>query len=305
MRDVDLNLLRTFVLLFETGSVSHTAELQCLTQPTVSYSLKKLRSQFKDQLFVRSTTGLVPTSMARQLFPPIQNALAAIDTAVGQAERFDPATATDSFALCLSDLGETAFLPRLHAAMESAAPGTCVQVLPLDVAKAENQLIKGEADAVICNPLLNPERITRRKLFDEDYVALASAHHPRLKSTLSLQQFTSERHIAISGETGHTAPDQALAKLNVHRRVCLRLPRFSAVANIVQSTSSIAVVPRHIAESYVQTAAVKYFDLPFEVPSVEISLYSKPEANLSAPQKWFVGLLESTLGFVPLEGQGP
>ncbi|MFF9814943.1 LysR family transcriptional regulator [Streptomyces sp. NPDC014006] len=48
MRSFDLNLARIFILLYETGSVTATADTPHLTQPTVSYSLAKLRRHFGD-----------------------------------------------------------------------------------------------------------------------------------------------------------------------------------------------------------------------------------------------------------------
>ena len=54
MSDFDLNLTRVFVLLYETGSVTITADTLHVTQPTISYSLRKLRRHFDDVLFQRS-----------------------------------------------------------------------------------------------------------------------------------------------------------------------------------------------------------------------------------------------------------
>ena len=61
--------MKTFVLLYESGSVTRTAEKLHITQPSVSHSLSRLRRQLSDPLFVRSANGLVPTDTARQLYP--------------------------------------------------------------------------------------------------------------------------------------------------------------------------------------------------------------------------------------------
>lgn len=82
MGTFDLNLARVFVLLYETGSVTATAETLHVTQPTVSYSLGKLRRHFDDELFRRNGRGLTPTAGARRLYLPLQRALAEIDGTV-------------------------------------------------------------------------------------------------------------------------------------------------------------------------------------------------------------------------------
>ncbi|MGW5637107.1 LysR family transcriptional regulator, partial [Streptomyces sp. NPDC003832] len=111
MRSFDLNLARIFVLLYETGSATVTAETLHLTQPTVSYSLAKLRRHFDDELFRRTGRGLTPTVVAQRLYEPLQRALAEIDEAVGRTDDFDPVTMPGRFTLALSDLGEATLLP--------------------------------------------------------------------------------------------------------------------------------------------------------------------------------------------------
>ena len=123
MPDFDLNLVRTFVLLYETRSVTATAESLHVTQPTISYSLQKLRRRFSDELFRRTGGGLAPTTTARALYEPLHSALSEIETAVSGAKSFSPSTARVAFTLCLSDLGEISLLPRLMAALPSRAPG--------------------------------------------------------------------------------------------------------------------------------------------------------------------------------------
>jgi DNA-binding transcriptional LysR family regulator len=54
---LDLNLVRLFVAIYENRSVSTAARTLNLTQPTVSYGLSKLRAVLQDQLFVRQRKG--------------------------------------------------------------------------------------------------------------------------------------------------------------------------------------------------------------------------------------------------------
>ena len=55
---IDLNLIRTFVAIYETQSVSGAAKRLSITQPSVSYSLNRLRDLLHDPLFTRSRDGM-------------------------------------------------------------------------------------------------------------------------------------------------------------------------------------------------------------------------------------------------------
>ena len=53
MRQANLNLLPTLKALLATCSVSRTAELLHLSQPSISKQLAQLRQEFADELLVR------------------------------------------------------------------------------------------------------------------------------------------------------------------------------------------------------------------------------------------------------------
>src|SRR6266702_169415 len=122
MADFDLNLAWTFVLLYETRSVTATARAAHLSQPTVSYSLGKLRRHFGDDLFRRGRHGLVPTAVADRLYEPLQHALPELSQAVTHTDTFDPRTAQARLTLGLSDLGESSLLPLLLCPLQQQAP---------------------------------------------------------------------------------------------------------------------------------------------------------------------------------------
>lgn len=65
---IDLNLVRVFITIYETGSVSGAASRLHVTQPSVSYALARLRDQWSDPLFKRSRDGMQPTVLASQLY---------------------------------------------------------------------------------------------------------------------------------------------------------------------------------------------------------------------------------------------
>ena len=61
LRELDLNLLVIFNQLLVDRSVSVAAESLGLTQPAASNALKRLRTTFNDELFVRTPKGMQPT----------------------------------------------------------------------------------------------------------------------------------------------------------------------------------------------------------------------------------------------------
>ncbi|MBD0418451.1 LysR family transcriptional regulator [Streptomyces sp. TRM S81-3] len=297
MGTFDLNLARVFVLLYETGSVTATAETLHVTQPTVSYSLGKLRRHFDDELFRRNGRGLTPTAGARRLYEPLQRALADIDGTVRQADDFDPETMSGRFTIALSDLGEATLLPRLLAAARERAPRVSFTVRPFDVEDAESQLRRGDLDAFVATPVLTSHRTVRIPLFGERYVGMVAADHPRVRGdAVTLPELAVEHHATVSGPSGHVAPRAVLAAHGLIDRVVVDATRFSLLPYLLEQTDLIAIVPEYVGEVFTSSHRVRLVRLPFETEPIEVALYARHESSRSPAQRWLVRFMAEVLG---------
>jgi DNA-binding transcriptional LysR family regulator len=297
MGTFDLNLARVFVLLYETGSVTATAETLHVTQPTVSYSLAKLRRHFGDDLFRRTGRGLTPTAGARRLYEPLQRALAEIDGTIRQADDFDPRTMAGRFTIALSDLGEATLLPRLLAAARERAPRVSFTVRPLDVDDAERQLRRGDLDAFVATPVLTSHRTVRIPLFHERYVAMVAADHPRVRGeSVTLAQLETEHHATVFGPSGHVVPRAVLATHGLLDRVVVDATRFSMLPYLLEHTDLIAIVPEYVGEVLTASRRLRLVRLPFETEPIEVALYARHESSRSPSQRWLVQFMAEVLG---------
>src|ERR1700704_3059862 len=87
---IDLNLLVVFDAIYRSRNLTAAGWTLGLSQPAMSHALDRLRSTFKDPLFVRLPRGLQPTPRANDLAPALMEGLGTIR---GGLERrtFDPA----------------------------------------------------------------------------------------------------------------------------------------------------------------------------------------------------------------------
>ena len=79
---VDLNLLVVFDAVMREKNVTRASKRIGITQPAVSNALNRLRHLAKDDLFVRTSAGVVPTARAISLGPPIRQAILLLLTQV-------------------------------------------------------------------------------------------------------------------------------------------------------------------------------------------------------------------------------
>ncbi|SIT67232.1 LysR family transcriptional regulator [Microbacterium sp. RU33B] len=282
----DLNQLRTFVVLYELRSVSATAARLHVTQPTVSYTLGRLRARFGDQLFRREGNVMVPTAHATRLFGPLHEALAQIDATVNDPEEFDPADFAGEIALALTSIGEQTFLPPLMSALSDSSARVHLQVQRLDADSVEDGLIRGAVDLAITVSLLATPRLWRTPVRSVEYVALCSAEHP-LPSTAP-PMFAGRRFVRVSARGGHTYPLQSLIEHGLMPQVALSVEEYASVPAVLQTTDLVVLLPRHVAEVFCGWFPdLRIAELPWPGTSSPVSVYTRSEASLSPAQQWF------------------
>ncbi len=291
---VDLTQVRTFVHLYETRSVTATAEALRVSQPTVSYTLGKMRRRFGDELFVRTSRGLQPTGTSTHLYEPLRAALEEIDRAVRSAETFDPATTGREFTVMMSDFGELSFLPLIIPTLVENAPHARIRVRPLVVDAAADLLVSGEIDLVLTSVVLESERLRRSPFMGVDYVALVSSRHPRIRGRrVTARGYALERYVRVRGTIGHQGPVELLRVQDLEDRVELELSSYSAVPYVVAASDLVAIVPRHIGGIYEARFDVRVVDLPWPIEPILVAAYVRRSAT--EPQRWFADLVVDRL----------
>ncbi|MCT8330587.1 LysR family transcriptional regulator [Albidovulum sediminis] len=77
--DIELRLLRSFVAIHESGSISRAAERMACTQAAMSMRLKMLETEIGAPLFLRRPGGLVPTPRGAEFYAKALGVLSSYD----------------------------------------------------------------------------------------------------------------------------------------------------------------------------------------------------------------------------------
>ncbi len=85
---MDLNQLKTFVMVAETANLTKASELLFLSQPAVSAQIKALESEFGVELFQRTARGMILTVAGQAMKQDAIKALAAAKGVLSRAQNF-------------------------------------------------------------------------------------------------------------------------------------------------------------------------------------------------------------------------
>jgi DNA-binding transcriptional LysR family regulator len=291
IRTVDLNLLVVFDALFDERSVTRAADRLAVTQPTVSGLLKRLRRTFSDQLFLRTSHGILPTSRAEALAGPVKDLLASAQSLV-TPEAFDPATAETTIKICGSDYLQHAVISPLIEAIRKVAPKIKVLVAPRPAANTLADLFtRGEMDLCISAREVVLPDLTSRLLYRDRYICVARKKHPLKARRISVKQLCAFDHLLVDpiGESFSGAVDTILSKLDYHRRVAMAVPTFHLLFDILGSDDFIAFVPEGLLRK--RRSDLKVFEINLPLPAIEVLATWHPRLNEDAQHKWLRELL--------------
>jgi DNA-binding transcriptional LysR family regulator len=285
LRELDLNLLPLLRSLHETRSVARTAAALSLTPSAVSHALARLRAALDDELFVRTSSGLVPTPRATALATELGAGLAAIEHALGTA--FDPRTATASFRVATSDFGARVIMPRLLALLDDEAPGIQVHIRPLPT--DPDDALAGDLDLMIGIYAGTSSTIYRRALFAERTAVLAHESHPRVKrGKLALADYLACSHVVIAPRGRPGGPiDKLLAEQGHTRRVAATIPNFLLGPYIVAETQLLLSAGERLLRSFADALPVQVVPLPFPFPAFDVHMVWHARVHADPACVWF------------------
>ncbi|MCW8332346.1 LysR family transcriptional regulator [Vibrio paucivorans] len=99
---LDLNLLRTFLVLSQELNMRKASQRLFVSQPAISQSLQKLRNHFDDELFVKVPSGLEATHFANELAERITPHLDGLASALNTSQEFTPSQYDSKIKIALS-----------------------------------------------------------------------------------------------------------------------------------------------------------------------------------------------------------
>ena len=179
-RDLDLNLLRVFAVVGETGGITEAAKRLYLTQSAVSAALRRLTTAVGAPLFLRSGRGIALTSRGERLRAGLEAHLGPLVEAALAPATFDPATAERTLRLGLSDSAELWGLPPLLRVLEREAPGIRIVAVPVQFRTVAAELTSGLAAAITVADEL-PATIRRERLFYGGFTCLYDPRHAKVR----------------------------------------------------------------------------------------------------------------------------
>lgn len=277
----------------------------CVSPTAVSHALARLRELLDDELFVRTSAGMLPTARSVAMAPLIQQAWKSLTRAI-DPPKFEPSSSTRRFTIAMSDFATMVMLPYLLTVLRREAPLINLAIRPDSWIDLAEEMDLGQIDAAIGTFSDVPARFESSPLFAYDDVLITRPSRelgkPSLEafSTLAIavvslngelegavDGYVSERGLARRSEMfDRAAFERAFSGAKRSPRIAVSLPHFLALPSLLEEADLSAIVPRPLAKLLVGRHPLSMHELPYKTTLQDVSVLWHERNESDAPQEW-------------------
>jgi DNA-binding transcriptional LysR family regulator len=269
---IDLNLLVVFDAIMRDRSVTQAGQRLGLSQPAMSHALTRLRHMLKNELFVRSPTGMVPTPRAELLATPIRVALDGLQQSL-EPVQFEPAKATTTFRIAVDNYAAIVLVAPVAMQVAKEAPGVTLDFRPSGTLNVPELLDRSELHLAIGPPGAHGERFSVRRLLQDQFVVVHRKGHPAAKEReFSTAKLTSLPQLEISSaQFGTDLVETGPGRSKSAPKPAMRAPFLSA-AQILATSDLVSVLPLNVARSMTRSHQLVFRRLSRSPKPIEASM---------------------------------
>ena len=210
---MELFQVRYFLALARTLNFTRAAEACSVSQPALTRAIQRLEEELGGPLLHRERNLTQLTALGRAMFPHLEAAHAAAETAAAQAVAFRRHKGEPLRLGIEVSLSTRALAPVLGELQ------SCIEGFELGLAEAPSsdlleRLMAGELDsAVLVNPEKSSERLEHWRLFRERYVVLCPDGHRLAKLAAIPVEVLAKESLILRGASDCDL-DQAMMRLS-------------------------------------------------------------------------------------------
>jgi DNA-binding transcriptional LysR family regulator len=269
---MDLNLLVVFDAIMRDRSVTRAGQRLGLSQPAMSHALTRLRHMLRDELFVRSPNGMVPTPRAEELATPIRIALDGLQQSL-EPVQFEPSKATATFRIAVDNYAAIVLVAPIAAHIAKTAPGVTLDFRPSGTLNVLELLDRSELHLAIGPAGVQGERFSRRRLLQDQFVVVHRKGHPAARG----QEFPTEKLTTLpqleisSAQFGTDLDDASPGRSKPIARAAMRAPFLSA-AQILATSDLVSLLPQNVAKNMIGSHQLVFHRLSRSPKPIEAAM---------------------------------
>ncbi|MCK6263503.1 LysR family transcriptional regulator [Vibrio sp. ZSDE26] len=289
---LSLNSLRLIQVLGHEKSTARAAEKLYVTQSAISKSLKKLREQLQDELFIRHPHGLAPTPYCERILLRIPDLQLRFEEALEIEHSFNAHNYNGLIRIAISPVLYQPIVTTLFDALHQQAPNAQlhfenwswdtdskiksrqldlgINFSPIDISKGIHRTNIGQSEFKICCKSGHP-------IVEQGASIATMASYP-LTMMILPHQYTTKHYL-----------EQYLEEHGYEANILTKVDQMNICFEILKKTDSIMAVSDLAKNSIPEGLTLVTPQQEVEIPLLSIATYSSSNSN-NAFHRWLVDM---------------
>lgn len=292
--DINFRQLQAFVLIAEHLSFSRAAEQVHLSQPALSYSLRKLEEALGLSLFARNTRSVELTEAGVRFLDQARRLLRDMDNAVHDAHE---QLHLQNGSLRIAVLPSVAIkpLPDVLREYRRRYPGIEISLRDGRAEEVRQWVSTAEVDFAITSEAGDRVALDFQPIYDDSLVLLVRGM-ASLRASGLVDALRALDYVATTRDTSlRTMADQTLQCMGLLREPVWEVAYMSSAAALARAGLGYALLPASVADTFNGDGSLSIHPLP-DAPLRSIGVLQRKPCYLSPPGQAFVSLLKQHAG---------
>ena len=288
---IDIKHMRVLLLLVKELNVSRVASKLDISQQAVSAYLKRLRTYFGTELFVRRSAGLEPTDYALSLVPKIEKILDEVSQ-LRSPQVFNPNIQDFSICIMANEYAQLTIIPSLLKTLHMQAPRASVEIKDFSSRHHVESLNSGDVDLVLGFSNHIDPGLIRKNIRREEYCCVVrhgSAIPGKLEMKMSFSDIPAVKFAPSAGNIENLV-DDFFNKAGMKNNVIATLPCYTTLGAFFTANDAIAFIPSAIG------AQGNYckLEMPEKMVPFDVTVAWHRKSNDNPLRVWLTKILEMT-----------
>ena len=291
--EISFDLLRTFKIVAQLGSISKASKKLCVTQPSITKSIKKLESQLNMILFVREKKGVILTDNGKMLYRYIVDSINTLDGVELIAKNIS-INDVGKLKIGAGDSVTRNLLKKTIVEFKKLHPGITIEISNSSSEDLYNDLRYGRIDIIFINStvIINENKYQSFKLIDiEDCFFTIPSIYQKMKNITNIKSILSQSLIVQNEKYDtRTFLDSICLKNNIQLKPTIELDRHGLMIEFVKEGLGIGFATKQYIKSYLDSGELVELNVHFNIQKRHINCVYRN--NKDAKIKKFVELLK-------------
>lgn len=293
--DISFDLLKIFKTVAYHKSVSKAAKVLCVTQPSITKSIKKLESELNVTLFVREKKGVSLTDTGKTLYRYIVDAINTLDNVELIAKNINEQE-IGKIKIGAGDSVTRNILKDTIIEYKKLHPKIKIEIQNSSSEELYNDLRYGRLDLIFINSTvcINENKYKSQKLIEiEDCFFTIPSFYEKIKNAINLKSILSQSLI-VQNEKYDTRMflNSICLKNNIQLKPTIEVDRHGLIIEFVKEGLGIGFATKQYIKPYLDSKELVEIKVDFNIEKRYINCIYR---NKNIKIKNFIDLLNKNI----------